>query len=203
MYKTNHYRENNRDVLLNFMRQYYFAVLVANGEEYPVCTHLPLEIIDNNGKIILRGHMMKDSDHYRQLLKEKNVLAVFNGPDCYVSASWYAAPPQASTWNYMTVHAAGTLTFQNAEETKAAVKRITDQHEGLESHAAFDKLPAGYVDKMVPHIVAFEIEIMSLENVFKLSQNQSTETRKNIIEALSRQDADDSRAIAGEIRKRL
>lgn len=203
MYKTSHYRENDREVLVAFMKENYFAVLTANTNDYPVATHIPLEINIDGDKIILGGHMMKGSDHYRHMRNHPNVLVIFNGPHCYVSASWYAEEPMASTWDYMTVHANGTIQFKSEEDTIAAVKRITNEHEAPGNHASLSRLPEGYIEKLAPAIIAFEIEVQSLENVFKLSQNRSTESKQNIAAKLREIGTDNTKAIADEILKRL
>src|SRR6476619_2195651 len=98
------------------------------------------------------GHIMKNSDHHKAFLKNENVLVIFTGPHCHVSASWYPNPVQASTWNYMTVHAKGKIRFGDEEYTKRIVECITNEYELPNSEAAFDKLPGEYVDRLVKAI---------------------------------------------------
>ncbi|MDQ6761111.1 MAG: FMN-binding negative transcriptional regulator, partial [Bacteroidota bacterium] len=151
----------------------------------------------------LTGHIMKNTDHHKAFLQNENVLVIFNGPHCYVSASWYQKKEVASTWNYIDVQAKGKIKFTDEDGTKKIIEEITDKYEGTESEAAFNKLPKEYVDRLVKAIVGFIIEVTSVENVFKLSQNHESETRESIIEQLlSRTDAD-SHSIAVEMQKRL
>jgi transcriptional regulator len=101
------------------------------------------------------------------------------------------------------VHAHGKIKFANEEQTKKIIKNITDKYELPESQAAFNKLPEEYVDRLVKAIIGFTIEVSTIENVFKLSQNHDAKTRESIIENLmSRRDAD-SHAIAIEMGKRF
>ena len=127
---------------------------------------------------------MKETDHYKAFLENENVLVIFTGPHSYVSASWYVTKNVASTWNYMDVQAKGKIKLTGDAETKKIIENITNKYEPAESEAAFDKLPKEYVERLSKAIIGFNIEVESLENVFKLSQNHSEETRKQIIENL-------------------
>ncbi len=186
------------------MKENSFAVITGFGEEYPVASHLPLEIIiKEDGKIFFTGHLMKNSDHHKSFEKNENVLVVFNGPHTFVSASWYTKPDVASTWNYITVHAKGKIKFTDEAGTYKAIHAITNKYEGIETAASFDKLPEEYVARLIKAIVGFEIEVISIDNVFKLSQNHNEETRKSIISHLKERGDKDSNAIAGEMEKRM
>ncbi|MBK7884497.1 MAG: FMN-binding negative transcriptional regulator [Chitinophagaceae bacterium] len=146
---------------------------------------------------------MKNTDHHKAFLKNNNVLVVFNGPHCYVSASWYNTPAIASTWNYITVHAKGKITFTDEDGTYNAVKKITNKYEEAESNAAFDKLSAEYVRQQIKAIIGFTIEVESMDNVFKLSQNRDEQTKNNIIKHLHASGDEQSKKIAEEMLKRL
>ena len=130
-----------------------------------------------------------------------HVLVIFNGPHCYVSASWYNNPQSASTWNYMTVHAKGKITFTDEEGTFAAIQAVTNKYEGTETAAAFNKMPKEYIMQMLKAIVGFTIEVESVDNVFKLSQNKTSQEQINIIEQLKNKGDENSVKIAYEMEK--
>ena len=204
MYKFSYYTETDKDKVIAFMQENYFAAITGHGDEYPVATQVPLEIeIKEDGKILLSGHMMKNTDHHKAFSKNENVLVLFNGPHCYISASWYTTPEIGSTWNYMTVHAKGKIKFLDEAATITAVENITNKHEGADTIASFDKLSQEYIQHMVKAIAAFEIEVVSLDNVFKLSQNRDNVSQQNIIEQLKKRSDAQSAAIAKEMEKRL
>ena len=203
MYKLPHFTEQNEDVVFDFMNNNSFAIITGYDGNLPVATHVPLDIKKENDHIILTGHMMKNTDHHKAFLQNENVLVIFNGPHCYVSASWYNKKQVASTWNYIDVHAKGKIKFTDEEGTKKIIESITDKYEGTESEAAFHKLPAEYVDRLVKAIIGFTIEITEIGNVFKLSQNHDIETRKSIINNLMLRTDTDSHEIAMEIKNRL
>ena len=204
MYKFPYYTEEDQQKVIAFMKENSFATITGIGEQYPVASHIPLEVeVQDDGKISLSGHLMKKTDHHIAFEKNENVLVIFNGPHTQVSASWYTNPAMGSTWNYMVVHAKGKIKFKDEQGTSEAVKAITNKYEGLYRSSSFDKLPQEYIDKMVKAIVGFSIEVESLENTFKLSQNRDEESKQNIIEELYKRGDDNSKAIAKEILSRL
>lgn len=204
MYKLSHFTETDQEAVISFMKEYPFAIVTAIGDNYPVATHVPLSIdIKEDGKIFLSGHIMRKTDHHKAFEKNNNVMVIFTGPHTYVSASWYSNPQTASTWNYMTVHAKGKITLLDEAATYQAVKDITEKYEGKSTAASFDKLGDDYVNPMIKAIIAFTIEVESIDNVFKLSQNRDEPSKIKIIDELMKRSDDDSRKIAAEIQKRL
>ena len=131
------------------------------------------------------------------------MLAVFTSPHVYVSGTWYNDPHQASTWNYMSVHVKGNIRFGNGDDLVAILKRLTLHYENnnTASTTIFDNLPSEYTGRLMKAIVAFEVEITSIENVFKLSQNRDEKSFRNIMEKLNEQGSD-ARFIAEEMKKR-
>ena len=203
MYKLPYFTEKNPEKVFEFMKKNSFAIITGVYSGFPVATHVPLEIKKIDEKIILTGHIMKATDHYKAFLENQNVLVIFSGPHCYVSASWYVKKNVASTWNYMDVHVKGKIQFTDEEGTKKIIENITDRYEKSDSAAAFNKLPKDYVERLSTAIAGFNIEVESVDNTFKLSQNHDPETRRQIIENLRKTGNDNSLQIANEMEKLL
>lgn len=203
MYKLPYFTEENEETVFEYMQKNSFAIITGINENIPVATHVPLHIKKDGDQIIFTGHMMKNTDHHKAFLQNENVLVIFTGPHCYVSASWYVKKDVASTWNYIDVHAHGTIKFGNEEQTKKIIENITGKYELPGSPAAFDKLPVEYVDRLVKAIIGFTIEVSKIENVFKLSQNHDVPTRESIIENLINRLDHNSREIAMEMKRRF
>lgn len=211
MYKLSYFTEEEDEKVLEFIKKNPFAVITGKGDKYPVATHIPLDINiqpdtanskvkSQNYTLTFTGHMMKNTDHHKAFEKDSNVLVIFTGPHCFVSANWYPGEVSASTWNYVTVHAKGKIKFTDEKATVEIVKAITDKYEGTVSRVAFNKLPEEYVNRLVKAIVGFTIEVESIENVFKLSQNHPEEIRDNIIEQLEKRGDYNSTEIASAMR---
>ncbi len=204
MYNLPYFKEKDQQVVLEFIRQHPFAFLAGCSEDSkPVATQVPVFIDEREGKLFLSGHIMKNTDHHKALLFNPNVLAVFSGAHTYVSASWYEEKKQASTWNYISVHAKGVLKFLDEQALLDVLKRTTNHFENnAYSGANFEDLPAEYVQRLAKAIIAFEIEVQEMDNVFKLSQNHHEKTYHNIIEKLDTKDADGKR-IGDEMKRRI
>src|SRR5664279_767579 len=101
MYKLPHFSEQDEELVFEFIEKNPFAIIAGCAAGMAVATHVPLDITRENGKIICTGHMMKNTDHHRAFAENENVLVIFTGPHCYVSASWYVKQDVASTWNYI------------------------------------------------------------------------------------------------------
>ena len=204
MYDLPYFKEENQEVVLQFMREHPFVFLTGVDEESkPVATQVPVFIDEKAGKLFLTGHIMRNTDHHKAFEQNANVLAVFTSPHVYVSGTWYNDPHQASTWNYMSVHVKGNIRFGNGDDLVAILKRLTLHYENnnTASTTIFDNLPSEYTRRLMKAIVAFEVEITSIENVFKLSQNRDEKSFRNIMEKLNEQGSD-ARFIAEEMKKR-
>jgi len=204
MYNLPYFKEEDKEIVLRFIHDYPFAFLTGCDDNHqPVATQLPFFVDERDGKFFLSGHMMKNTDHHKAFLRNNNVLAVFTGPHTYVSATWYDNPHQASTWNYMSVHAKGLIRFGGQEELIAILKRLTLHYENNNkaSTTVFDNLTPAYLEPLLKAIVAFEIEVVSIENVFKLSQNRDEKSYDNIITRLKELEGD-AKAIGEIMEKR-
>lgn len=204
MYNLRYHKAHDEQDIRAFVSQYPFAFLSGcDAENKPVATQIPMFFEERAGKSVLRGHMMKNTDHHRAFVHNSNVLAVFSGKHTYVSGTWYSNPHTASTWNYMSVHAQGTIRFLG-DDALAEVLRMTSLHfeDGdPTSPTAYDNLPQEFRQRVMHMIVAFEIEVTALDSVFKLSQDRDLQSYRNIIEKLKQQD-EDGRVIAEEMEKR-
>lgn len=204
MYDLPYYKEKNEKVIKEFIDQHPFAFLSGcDSENKPVATQVPIFIEEHDGRKILRGHMMKNTDHHKAFLHNENVLAVFTGDHTYVSGTWYSNPHTPSTWNYMSVHAKGIIRFLDDAALVDVLRMITlhFENQNKNSTTIFDNLPSDYTQKLMKAIVAFEIEVKEMNHVFKLSQDRDKQSYHNIIDKLSEQGGAGA-AIAGEMEKR-
>lgn len=205
MYNLPYYKENDPQIINEFVGKYPFAFLSGcDSDNNPIATQLPLFIEEVNGKKLLRGHIMKDTDHHKAFLQNSNVLAVFTGHHTYVSGTWYSNPNTPSTWNYMSVHVKGKIRFVPDQELEEILKKISLHFENFDKESAtiFDNLPADYIQRIIPFIVGFEIEITNMDTVFKLSQDRDYESYQNIIKKLEQQN-EAGKVIAEEMEKRI
>lgn len=193
MYKLPYYNEDDEEIIKQFVRDNPFAFISGcDNENKPVATQIPLFIDERDGKFFLTGHIMRNTDHHKAFEQNPNVLAVFTGPHTYVSATWYDNPYQASTWNFMSVHAKGVIRFGNDDELVSILRRLTLHYENYNtsSTTVFDNLPSEYTAGLIKAIVAFEVEVISFEHVFKLSQDRDEKSYDNIVIELKKKEGD-------------
>lgn len=205
MYNLPYHKAQNEAEIKAFIRKYPFAFLAGCAENNrPVVTQVPVFIEEKNGQKILRGHIMKNSDHHKAFMHNENVLVVFSGKHCYVSATWYSNPHLASTWNYMSVQIHGTIKILG-EDALEEILQLTSLHfenDNQSSPTVFNNLPATFKQRTMNAIVTFEIEITEMDSVFKLSQDRDFESYCNIIERLKGK-GEDGQEIAAEMEKRI
>ena len=204
MYDLPYHKEEDEQVVKEFIGQYPFAFLTGcDAENRPIATQVPLFMEERDGRKILRGHLMRHTDHHKAFMHNSNVLAVFTGRHTYVSATWYSNPHSASTWNYMSVHARGVIRFVEGDALEDVLQMTSLHFEQYneESPTVFNNVSAEFKQRVMKAIVAFEIEITELDTVFKLSQDRDLKSYDNIITKLKEQD-EDGRVIAAEMEKR-
>jgi transcriptional regulator len=204
MYNLPYHKEKNEQVIKEFVDQHPFAFLTGcDSENKPVATQVPVFIEEKDGKKLLRGHIMKNTDHHKAFLHNKNVLVVFTGKHTYVSGTLYSNPHTPSTWNYMSVHAKGNIRFLDETALEEVLRKTSLHFENYnqQSTTVFDNIPEEFKQKVMNAIVAFEIEVKEMDNVFKLSQDRDAKSYRNITENLNGQ-GDDGKMIAAEMEKR-
>ena len=193
MYTPKFNQLSDRAVLLEAMRAYSFAILFGPSGDLRA-THLPLLVKDEGEHGTLLGHFARANPHW-PALAGKETLVVFPGPHSYVSPSLYTEPLSVPTWNYITIHAYGTLTLIEDDAGKTTlVEDLIRQHEP----AYLDQLramPDGYRRTMLAGIMGFQLPISRIEGKFKLSQNRATEERRNV-QAAHATGTDDERELA-------
>lgn len=185
MHVPKQFKITDQNVIEEFIRENGFATLISMGSEYPVGTHIPIELEKSaSGTPVLRGHLAKVNPHAELLAKNPNALVIFLSPiHSYISSSWYHHP-NAPTWNYMSVHVRGKVTVIEGEALWNSVKRLTDRYEKHSQHpVSLETLPES-VQRQIHGIVGFEITMEQVDAAFKLSQNRDDEDYANIINQL-------------------
>jgi len=190
MYLPPHFEPHDAAALHALMREQPLATLVTVGPDGPTADHVPLEFdADAGAHGTLRGHVARANPLWR-IAAGTPVLAVFHGPQAYVSPSWYPAKAATHrvvpTWNYAVVHAHGVLeAVADAPWLRALVGRLTDRHEAdRPAPWSVDDAPDDYVQQMLRAIVGIRIPIDRLLGKWKVSQNRSPADRLGVADGL-------------------
>jgi transcriptional regulator len=197
------FTEARPEILVEHIERYDFALLVTHGAEGLVASHIPF-LIDDGERLHLHGHLARPNPQVSDLARGGEVLAIFHGPHAYISPNWYATGPSVPTWNYVDVHAYGTVQLvEDAEWLRRFLVRLSDRHEARNRVAwRMQDLPETYVETMLKGIIGFEIAVTRLEGKYKLSQNRPAADRPGVIAALESQTDPESHAVARLMRDR-
>lgn len=188
MYLPTHFEQTDTQALHTLMREHPLATLVSVQDGEPTADHVPLEF--DAATNTLHGHVARANPLWR-LAAGQPVLAVFSGPQAYVTPSWYPSKAEhhkvVPTWNYTVVHADGLLrAVEDAPWLHALVVRLTDHHESQRAAPwAVADAPDDYVQQMLRAIVGIEIPVQRLQGKWKISQNRSEPDRLGVASGLA------------------
>jgi transcriptional regulator len=176
LYVPSHFRNEDRENLVEFMRAHAFATLVSSGAAGLHVSHVPILVDTFGDKVLLRGHVARANPQWEALEGADHVMAIFHGPHAYVSPTWYVTHPSVPTWNYAVVHAQGKARLTDEAELHEIVSELSAFYEaGNKPPWKLSEQPAAYVSSMLGMIVGFEVEVERIEGKFKLSQNRPVE----------------------------
>ncbi len=199
MYLPAPFREDDPLRLHALIRAHGFATLISEVAGEPFASHLPLLLDAERGpKGTLVGHMARANPQWRHFGVRRSALAIFHGPHCYVSPSWYVSGPAVPTWNYVAIHAYGRpRLLEHEAETRALLGRMVETYEsGFETPWPLDSVPDDMMASLIREIVAFEVPIERLEGKLKLSQNRPPEDRAGVRARLAASTGAGERAVA-------
>ena len=193
-------REENREKILEFLRQNEFATLVTYDGEKPVASHLLMEIVEDEENLFVNGHMSRANSLWKTFEKNIEVLVIFQRPHTYISPTWYDHI-NVPTWDYQSVHVYGRPRLITEHgEAYGLLKRLIDRHEANRDYR-LEGLPKDFVEQEMKGIVAFQIEVTRMEANYKLSQNRDDENYRSIVAHLEERTDDLSQGVAQAMRK--
>ncbi len=199
MYTPKFNQVTDRALLLEAMRAYPFAIVVgAETNAGPgagmQATHLPLVVKDEGAHGAIEGHFAKANPHW-QALAGREAMVIFPGPHSYVSPALYEEVLSVPTWNYIAIHAYGTLALVEDEAGKETLLASLIAAHDPSYLNQWHSLPEGFRRTMLGNIMGFRIPIARIEGKFKLSQNRAPGERRNV-QAAQAKGNDDERSLA-------
>jgi transcriptional regulator len=191
MYTPKDFRVDDLPTLHADMQRNTLATLVSLTTAGLVATHLPVLLDEQRGPFgTILGHVSRANLQWQQSDPATEALLIFNGPDTYVTPSWYPARQETGrvvpTWNYAAIHAYGKLSFfDDPARLRDIVTRLTDIHESTFPNPwKVTDAPAIYIDSQLKAIVGFELPISRLEGKRKFNQNRSAADQAGVVEGL-------------------
>jgi transcriptional regulator len=205
MYTPPAFREADPATLRQIMREARLSTLVTATAEGLIATPLPFILDETEGEHgVLHGHVAKANTQWK-VPPIGDALAIFAGPDAYISPSWYASKREhgkvVPTWNYTAVHAYGPVEFfEDDARLHAVVTRLTNLHENSrEKPWAVTDAPDQFIKSQLKGIVGIRLPITRIEGKRKVSQNRPEADRQGVAMGLGQSEREGDRLVAAMI----
>lgn len=184
------FREERLDVLHKLMATHPLATLITAGSNGLMANLIPFTLHVGGAYGILRAHLARGNKQLDALREGAEALVVFQGPECYVTPSWYPSKAEngkvVPTWNFAMVQARGTSqVFDDADWVRAQIDEMTNHHESQRERPwKVSDAPDDFIAAQLKAIVGIEIPIHSIEGKWKVSQNRLPADRQGVIDGL-------------------
>lgn len=204
MYQPSYFKEERLEVLHALIRSHPLATLVTAGTAGLIANLVPFVLVETGGNGVLRAHLAKANDQVNALRAGDQTLVVFQGPEAYITPTWYASKNEhgrvVPTWNYVLVQVRGTpRVIDDTAWLKAQIGVLTSQQE---DHRAspwkVSDAPEPYIEGQLKAIIGIEVPILSIEGKWKVSQNRSDADREGVCEGLRREGLKDMANLVAE-----
>ena len=203
MYLPKHFEEVRIDALHQLVREYPLGTLVTLVDNRLEANHIPFLLqADPPPHGALHGHIARANPLWRQLAADAQALVIFQGPQTFISPSWYSSKRETGkvvpTWNYVVVHAHGHIRIMDDPGwVRAHVEELTNRHECRRPAPwKVTDAPADFIQTMVRAVVGVEIAIDQLQGKWKVSQNRPAKDRAGVVDGLRREGGDAASAMA-------
>ena len=195
MYQPPHFREDRIDVQHALIRSHPLGLLITAGPGGLMANPIPF-LVDPaaSEKGTLRAHLARANAQWRDLEAVEECLVVFQGPQAYVTPSWYATKQETGkvvpTWNYATVHAWGRpRVIQDESWLRSQIDDLTALREAARPEPwQVSDAPEPFVSAQVKGIIGLEIPIARIEGKWKVSQNRPEADRAGVARGLREDD---------------
>ena len=203
MYCPEPFAETRPEILRALIQRYPLATLVSMGANGLEANPIPLYLVPGEGpQPVLQGHVARANPLWREVPSNSEVLVIFQGPQHYISPSWYATKVETGkvvpTWNYAVVQAYGPLQVRDDPDwVRQQIVALTAQQEsGFTLPWQVDDAPQDFTERLIRQVVGIEIPVSRWMGKWKVSQNQPVGNRDSVVAHLEQQNRPDSETMA-------
>ncbi|MGJ1421847.1 FMN-binding negative transcriptional regulator [Sphingobacterium spiritivorum] len=200
MFVPNSFKFDNRADQVAFMKQYSFATIITAHENLPLATQLPFFVEDTGDKLLLKSHFAAANEQTKYIAGNTS-LVIFSEPHAYISPLHYDKTESVPTWDYIAVHAYGKARIVEDEGAKSAMLEQMIQFYEKDYSKQWENLPDKFKKGMMKGIVAFELEVVTVQGQKKLSQNKTSAERNRIVQQLEKSEIAVEKDLARYIRE--
>lgn len=190
MYLPDVFREDDLQTLHAMIRAHPLATLITAGEGGLLANLVPFTLVEGGDNGILRAHIAKANDQVSALSSGAETLVVFQGPEAYITPSWYVSKQEhgrvVPTWNYAVVQVSGTpRVIDDPDWLRAQITNLTTLQEEKRSNPwHVSDAPEPFIASQMKAIIGIEIPISTIVGKWKVSQNRSDADRHGVEQGL-------------------
>jgi transcriptional regulator len=206
MYLPSHFEESRVEIQHQLVRSHPLGTLVTFGSAGLSANHVPFEIDPDPAPLgTLRAHVARANPVWREFSKDVEPLVIFQGPQSYVTPSWYQTKKETGkvvpTFNYIVVHAYGAMrVIEDAGWLRKFVGGLTDRFEASRPQPwAIGDAPEDFIAMQLRAIVGIEIRLTRLVGKWKTSQNRPAPDQEGVVAGLCESDDPVAHAMAAAI----
>ena len=195
MYVPEFFSPPDERALVDLVRSYPFGTIVTSDLQ---ASHIPFLPSEEKDGLVLHGHVAKANPHWQAFDGAVSALAMFQGPNGYISPSWGDCSKLVPTWNYVVVHVRGAPQLVEGRTDKVRLLHLmTEAHEaGQPAPWAIGDLETQKLEQLLDALVVFQMPVTSLEGKWKLSQNREAADKAAFVKAVrARGDIDLAKAM--------
>lgn len=193
MYLPKHFEQLDVEAMHELMQRHPLGTLITIGPDGLCADHVPLHFLkESECHGVLRGHVPRSNPVWQHTSAADEPLIIFQGPDAYITPSWYATKKETGkvvpTWNYAVVHVYGSVrAIEDAAWIRTHLEQLTDQQEGSFSDPwAVSDAPHSYTEALIASLVGIEVTITRMIGKWKVSQNRHAADREGVAAGLIR-----------------
>ena len=185
MYIPDDFKIEDPEAIKQIVSDNGFATLITPSPDGLKLSHIPLLYDPSEDGGIINGHVSRANDHWRAFDGEDESVAIFQGPDAYISPEWYKTVPAVPTWNFAVVHMRGPLELiDDREWLSSHVDDMVKFHESRALDHPPEPSDPEFKAKLLGGIVGFRMKVTTIEAKFKLNQNRSDADRLAVADTL-------------------
>ncbi|OCX64632.1 transcriptional regulator [Thioclava sp. SK-1] len=191
MYRPPAFAETRREVLHHAIAQIRLAALVTPHDGGIDVSHVPMLLRDTGKAVTLETHVARGNPHWRRLAQDRPSVAIFQGPQAYISPSFYPTKAETGkvvpTWTYIAVHAHGQL--RAVQDRSWLAQHLHDLTQASEANMpqpwSVDDAPREYLNSLERGIVGLQFSVDRLEGAWKINQHKSEADRRGTADGLA------------------
>ena len=190
MYIPSQFQQPDKSSLISAIQSIKFGSLIIYFENEYFSAHIPFLIKEQSHQLYLECHVSRANKIWEKALATNKVLVIFQGPDAYISPTWYPTKAKTGkvvpTWNYQAIHCHGYAESQHEEEWKLKhIEELTENNELSHGYTwRVTDAPQDYIASLIKGIVGIKIQIDNLEGALKMNQHHVKENRLGAIDGL-------------------